>query len=429
MTHVRYPKYKHSGIGWLGEIPAHWEVWRFSHLFRAGMGETILKEQLLDEGALPVFSATELNTVFGYVESARVILKPGDLIIPARGNSIGHTKEVTTRCTTTQTTIFAKKSNGNVLTHFAFYFLNAFRPILFFFDRTAIPQITVDDVSRNPVIVPCEKEQRAIVSVLDRETARIDALIEKKQRQIELLQEKRAALIGHAVTKGLDPSVKMNDSGVQWLGEIPATWEIRKLKWLTKSMVAGPFGSSLTKDLYTTSGYRVYGQEQVIPEDFSIGDYYIREELFREMSQYAVSTGDVLISCVGTFGKIAVVPKNIEPGIINPRLIKLTPKTDIVSSPYLGNVLKSDIAFAQMERLSRGGTMGVLNIGLLSEIVVPIPSLVQQENISAHIEFETGKIDNLIAKISTAIEMLTEYRTALISAAVTGKIDVRNEAA
>lgn len=141
---------------------------------------------------------------------------------------------------------------------------------------------------------------------------------------------------------------------------------MKRLKWLTETMVAGPFGSLLTKDLYTREGYRVYGQEQVIPGDFSIGDYYIPQELYRLMTRYAVRPGDVLISCVGTFGKIAVVPEGIEAGIINPRLIKATPKKGIISAIYLGILLKSRVAFDQMEQVSRGGTMGVINIGLLS---------------------------------------------------------------
>lgn len=199
-----YPAYKPSGVEWIGDVPEHWEVWRFSHLFRCGMGETILKERLLTTGLLPVFSATESDTIFGYVNQANVVLQPGDIIIPARGNSIGHAKEVRRKCTTTQTTIFARSTTGQVNSRFVYYYLISHRHVLFFFDRTAIPQITVDYVSRNPQLVPPIDEQRAIAAFLDRETGRIDAIIGKVRTSIDKLREYRTALISAAVTGKID---------------------------------------------------------------------------------------------------------------------------------------------------------------------------------------------------------------------------------
>jgi type I restriction enzyme, S subunit len=125
------------------------------------------------------------------------------------------------------------------------------------------------------VLLPPLDEQRSVAAFLSRETAKIDTLIAKQERLIELLQEKRQALISHAVTKGLNPDAPMKDSGIEWLGEIPAHWEVKRLKFTALELKAGPFGSSLTKDNYVPSGYKVYGQEQVIPADFEIGDYYI----------------------------------------------------------------------------------------------------------------------------------------------------------
>ena len=213
------------------------------------------------------------------------------------------------------------------------------------------------------------------------------------------------------------------DSGVEWLGEIPVRWDVRRLKYLTKDMIAGPFGSSLTKDLYTTEGYRVYGQEQVIPADFSIGDYYIPEDLFLTMTRYAVNAGDVLVSCVGTFGKVAVVPLEVEPGIINPRLVKLVPNKDVILPAYLGLLLRSQVAFEQIEQVSRGGTMGVINLGLLSDLLLSLPSLDEQRTIATYLDCETARINALIAKKEQLIELLQEKRSALISHAVTKGLD------
>jgi type I restriction enzyme, S subunit len=423
MTQLPYPKYKNSGIGWLGDIPEHWNVWRFSHLFRSGMGETILKEQLLDEGSLPVFSATELNTVFGYVESARVILKPGDLIIPARGNSIGHTKEVTSRCTTTQTTIFAKKSNSNVLTRFAFYFLNAYRPVLFFFDRTAIPQITVDDVSRNPVIVPCEEEQRVIVNFLDRETVRIEELIEKKQRQIELLQEKRSALISHAVTKGLDPNAKMKDSGVEWLGDIPEHWEVRRIKYMAR-ILRGKFTHRPRNDPRMYDGPYPFIQT---------GDVAGAAKYIREHSQtlsadgFAVSKmfpkGTLVMTIAANIGDMAIL--NFE-ACFPDSIVGFVPNRD-VSLDFLYYLF-----VGMRQELMGTATLNTqlnLNIDRIGSLLAVQPPVFEQKQIFEYLENRTGQISQLVDRIKGSIIRLNEYRSAIISAAVTGKIDVREEAA
>jgi type I restriction enzyme S subunit len=202
--------------------------------------------------------------------------------------------------------------------------------------------------------VPPLAEQGAVATFLDDETAKIDALVEEQKRLIELLKEKRQAVISHAVTKGLNPTAPMKDSGVEWLGEVPAHWCVLRLKVLAESIKAGPFGSAITKDQYVASGYRVYGQEQVIPADFSIGDYFISVEKFEELRQYATSPGDILISCVGTFGKVALVPEDAAAGIINPRLLRLR-AGPLASPEFLCTVLRSDVTFEQFALTSRGG--------------------------------------------------------------------------
>jgi type I restriction enzyme S subunit len=289
-----------------------------------------------------------------------------------------------------------------------------------------MPRASWDFIGDLQIPIPPLEEQRTIAAYLDRKTAQIDTLIAKKQRLIDLLQEQRTAVINRAVTRGLDPDAPMQDSGIEWLGEVPAHWTMVRVKHLAQ-MSAGPFGSSLTKDMYTSSGYRVYGQEQVIPGDFSIGDYYISEDKYNDMSRYQVSVGDVLVSCVGTFGKVAVVPEGVEPGVINPRLIKLTPNKSKVDPEYLELILKAKITFDQLEQVSRGGTMGVINIGLLSDIVIPLPPLEEQRRILSRVRSEKSEIDTLIQREELLIEKLQELRTSLISEVVTGKIDIRDE--
>ncbi|MBI2227519.1 MAG: restriction endonuclease subunit S [Deltaproteobacteria bacterium] len=198
------------------------------------------------------------------------------------------------------------------------------------------------------------------------------------------------------------------------------------MKYTLKGRLSGPFGSSLTKESYGGDTYRVYGQEQVIPGDFTIGDYYIPEAKFRTMTRYAVAPGDVLLSCVGTFGRAAVVPEGIEPGIINPRLILLRPARGVIVPDYLNLFLKSELAYAQMDEITRGGTMDIINLSTISALIMPLPPRAEQEEILTAVWAESSKLDKLLARIRAAIDRLKELRAALISAAVTGKIDVRD---
>lgn len=138
---------------------------------------------------------------------------------------------------------------------------------------------------------------------------------------------------------------------------------------------AGPFGSSLKKDDYAPSGYRVYGQEQVIAGRFDIGDYYIGQRKFQQLRSCAVAEGDLLVSLVGSFGRVLIVPAGIEPGIINPRLVKISPNQDLVTSVFLASLLRHPTVQADLQRVAHGGTMGILNAGLLKQLKVILPTI------------------------------------------------------
>ncbi len=262
---------------------------------------------------------------------------------------------------------------------------------------------------------------------LDHETTKLDALITEQRTLIDLLKEKRQAVISHAVTKGLDPRVPMKDSGVEWLGEVPEHWRVVPLKHLVVESVAGPYGASLTKSMYTTSGYRVYGQQQVIPDDFTVGDYYISEEKYEEMRRYTVFEGDVLVSVMGTIGKVAVVPPNAEPGIINPRLVRYRCGSQI-RPRFLQRILMCETHQEHLNFEAKGSTMDGLNMTTLATVPIPVPPVEEQDQILAGLFERVGWLDSLVKEAESAIALLQERRSALISAAVTGKIDVRQAA-
>lgn len=434
-----YENYKLVDLGWLTEIPCHWEIKRLKYLGEAIIGLTYSPDEVVDEieGTLVLRSSNVQQSRLSFDDNVyvnksipeKLRTKKGDILICARNGSralIGKNAQIDESSVGLSfgafMSIFRSKYNN--------YLSKVFNSALFEYQSgsfltATINQLTTGNLNSFEIPLPTESERELIANFLDHETAKIDKLIEQQQQLIQLLKEKRQAVISHAVTKGLNPNAPMKDSGVEWLGEVPEHWNIKRFKFLCDKIIAGPFGSSITKDMYVKEGYKIYGQEQVIPNDFSIGDYHISEKDYLELSRYVAYPGDILISCVGTFGKIAVFPKEAEPGIINPRLIKAEINTNC-DPYYLRELLKSEMVFKQFEMLSRGGTMGVINIAILNEILASVPPLSEQREIVVYIQEQEHQFEHLISNINRQLELSQERRTALISAAVTGKIDVRS---
>ena len=447
MSFPRYPSYKDSGVEWLGAVPEHWTVEPFKRQIKRndggvwgsdpdGLNDTIVlrsTEQTVD-GRWQIEDPAPRKLTESEVDDA--LLVEGDLLLTKSSGSslhIGKTTLVTAeiaamRCCYSN---FMQRirTKASFLPPLAWYAMNndlaRHQFDLFSNSTTGLANLNSSIIRQIVVTVPPPAEQTQIVAFLDRETAKLDVLVAEQRRLIDLLKEKRQAVISHAVTKGLNPNAPMKPSGIEWLGDVPAHWDVKRIKFVTESVKAGPFGSMLTKDVYTSAGYRVYGQEQVIPNDFTIGDYFIEPKKYEELSQYSVSPGDILISCVGTFGKIAIVPSNIEPGIINPRLIRLR-CTGAIKAAYLVEAMRSAVTFEQFASFTRGGTMDVINIGTLNRIFLTLPSIAEQEELLEFMRHETAKLDTLTAEAQRAIDLLQERRTALISAAITGQIDVRS---
>ena len=275
------------------------------------------------------------------------------------------------------------------------------------------------------MILPPLKEQKQIGKLVHKIDENISGNIKNLETQLSLLEENRSAIITKAVTKGLNPDVQMKDSGIDWIGEIPEHWVVKRMKQITNEVTAGPFGSSLTKAMYVKSGYRVYGQEQVIADDFSIGDYYISNQKFDEMQRYQLKEDDILVSAIGTIGRISVFPREAEEGIFNPRLVRYAVNKEMIKPYFLKHLLLSDCSQIYFNLSAGGTTMQVLNLQIIGETPLLIPPISEQNEITMYIEGKNKLIENYKGKITSKIEKLKEYRTALISAAVTGKIDVQ----
>lgn len=288
--------------------------------------------------------------------------------------------------------------------------------------------LNTDTIGDIQVPVPLEADQQAIASFLDRETAKIDALTAKKERVIELLQEKRTAILSHAVTKGLDPTVQMKDSGVEWLGKIPIHWQVKRIRAITESIQTGPFGSQLHSEEYVSGGIPVINPSHMkdgqIEPDW---DCAVDKPTWQRLSRHELHEGDIIFARRGEMGRCALVTAAEAGWLCGTGSLRMRLKRDVAYPQFLNWILSTSGVRDWLLLESVGATMDNLNTTILARVPLSVPPFDEQVAIASYLDRETTKIDALIAKIREGIEKLKEYRTALISAAVTGKIDVRNE--
>ena len=293
-----------------------------------------------------------------------------------------------------------------------------------------MPRASWDFMGNLPMPVPSEGQQDAIAAFLDRETARIDALIEKKQRQTELLHEKRAALISHAVTKGLDPSARMRDSGIDWLGEVPRRWSVAELRRVAASLQTGPFGSQLHASDYVDGGIPIVNPANIqggaiVPDSRCTVD----EEVFARLGRHELQEGDIVLGRRGEMGRCALVARAASGFLCGTGCIRVRLNRSAVYPEFVALFLRHPGVRGHLLLESVGSTMDNLNTAIIGRIPIAIPPLQEQACIYERLQSDCEKIDRLIARVGSSMHRLREYRTGLISAAVTGKIDVRQEVA
>ena len=271
---------------------------------------------------------------------------------------------------------------------------------------------------------PPLSEQRSIATFLDRETAKIDELIANKKRLIELLQEKRAALITHAVTRGLNPDAPLRDSGIEWLGQIPKQWAVRRLKFAARAQTGFAFSS----EDFVNEGTALLRIGDISPEghiDLSEAKYLPTEFLAKHV-EVAVKSGDIVMAMTGaTIGKVGRYESDI-PALLNQRVCMFR-KASQMTANYLWYLLNAHFYIEHVLLIAFGGAQPNISDTDLLNCFVPLPPTAEQANIVRYLDLELAAMRAITAKVEGAITKLTEYRSALITAAVTGKIDVRNE--
>jgi type I restriction enzyme, S subunit len=283
------------------------------------------------------------------------------------------------------------------------------------------PAINASDLMRLHVAAPSANEQTTIATFLDHETAKIDALVAEQEKLIALLKEKRQAVISHAVTKGLNPDAPMKDSGIEWLGEVPAHWDITRLSYYA-AIENGTTPSRDNSDYWLNGDIPWLSSGEVNQYRITAAAEFITQNALDECSLRLLPRGTIVIGMIGQ-GKTRGLSASLEiEACINQNLAAMVPRSDL-QSDYLLYIFQS--VYEYLREFGRGGNQVALNCEILSSLKVPLPPIEEQLGICDHLCARLNEFDALSAEAQRAIALLAERRSALISATVTGKIDVR----
>ncbi len=434
MSHLRYESYKDSGVEWLGEVPGHWEVKPIKTV--TSCNDEALPENTPEDYEFDYIEISDVNSSGKVINStkhffasapsrARRIVRNGDIIVSTVRTylrAIASIDDISQN--TIVSTGFAVIRPKSVDHSFMGYMFRAEYLISDIIAKSvgiSYPAINASELVRLKIPLPPLPEQQSIASYLDRETSRIDSLISEQNELIALLKEKRQALISHCVTKGLDPDVKMKDSGVEWLGMVPEHWEVTKLKHL----VIIKTGFAFSSEAFIDEGIPVLRIGDISPNDavdFSNGKFLPMK--YKEInSGCLVISDDIVMAMTGaTIGKAGWY--NLpEPALLNQRVC-LFRTNQLNIQRYTWYILNSSFYMEHINLTAFGGAQPNISDTEIADYYVPLPPLPEQQSIATYLDKETSKIDNLIKESESTITLMQEHRAALISAAVTGKIKV-----
>lgn len=431
MRFPSYPEYRDSGADWLGEIPDGWIIKPLWALFRRHKLTGFPNEQLLsvyrDYGVIPKASRDDNFNKTSDDLNAYQLVQVDDLAInkmKAWQGSVGISKYkgIVSPAYHVYTPIHSE------IPSYLHHLFRCKEYVAGYLANSKGIRVNQWDLepqqhSRMSVLLPTLQEQTQIAKFLGHETARIDALIEEQQRLIELLKEKRQAVISLAVTKGLDPSVPMKNSGVEWLGKVPAHWSVAGLKWFWSVTDCKHITADFVDDGIPLASIREVQSRYVSLE-------YARQttkEFYLQLIEAGrePAAGDLIFSRNATVGEVAQVANWHPPFALGQDVCLLKRKYKWLSSDYLQVALLSTVVKVQLDNLMIGSTFKRVNVEDIRGLTIPMPSHEEQKLIADYLSKETEFFDALLSEAKSTIGLLHERRSALISAAVTGKIDVR----
>ncbi|MBN8508590.1 MAG: restriction endonuclease subunit S [Burkholderiales bacterium] len=446
MTLRRYERYKDSGVEWLGEVPAHWDVKRLRFVATINPSKSEIgdrsresevsflpMEAVGDDGSLNL----DRTRAIGEVESGYTYFRDGDVTVAkitpcfengkgalmrglVGGVGFGTTELIVVRPIAIATT-------GGYLNWIFRSGVFRQRGEASMYGAGGQKRISEDFVRDFKFPFPPLTEQAALVAYLDRETAKIDTLIAEQQRLIELLAEKRQAVIAHAVNKGLNPLAPMKDAGHEWLGEVPWHWRVVPVKYLA-DVGNGSTPHRDRADYWTGGDYPWLSSTVVNGEVVLEAEEFVTEFALTECHLPKVTPPAVLIGITGqgkTRGMAALL--GIE-ATINQHIAFVRPRDNSTSAEFLRRYFEMAYQRMRFESDGVGSTKGAITCEQISNMRVPVPPREEQNAIVIHLSRVTSELDRLALEATTAIELLRERRVAVVSAAVTGQIDVRDSA-
>lgn len=439
MTFPAYPAYKDSSVGWLGGIPSHWNIKKFRYVFEESP-EKITDEVVGDMLSVSGYRGVEVKQyddegrrrtdeeLFGY----RVV-RPGQLVVNTMWlNYAGlgvseHVGHVSPAYRSYWIDPVMDKRFVHHLMRSGTY-VKGYTQLLTGIRPNSL-QMGRDDLMVFPVLLPTKSEQTQIARFLDHETARIDELIEEQQRLIELLKEKRQAVISHAVTKGLDPTVPMKDSGVEWLGEVPVHWDVCSARRVICAIEQG-WSPECEANPAAEDAWGILKAGCVNRGVFDPSENKTLPASLEPITEYEVRAGDILMSRASgspeLVGSTALLGEVRERLMLSDKIFRIHLEENFSSSFFVW-VMNAQFMRAQIEQALSGGNGLANNLpqASLLAFLLAVPPSNEQDAIADFIDGQIRRLDAMISEGDTGIGLLQERRSALISAAVTGKIDVR----
>ena len=442
-----YPKYKDSGIEWIGEIPDGWEVHKLK--FNSDvLISNVDKKSKENESEVSLCNYVDVfknEFITKEIEFMKATATPGQISkLKLKKHDVIITKDSETPEEIAEPALMAEDIDNLVCAyHLAIikpgnnyhgsYIMRLFKTKniseQFCVEANGVTRFGIGTYPIKNIIMyfPPKPEQKAIVFFLDKKTSEIDDLISKNKKLIELEKEKRVALINHAVTKGLDTNVKLKDSGVEWIGEIPEDWGIRKFSHISKRISVG-FVGSIEKHYTDETGIPLLktgniGNGEVLLNKLS----YVTKEFHYANVKSQLIPGDIIIARHGESGKSAVIAKMLKhANCLNIVLLKVGSK---MYGKYYSYLMNAHIFLEHLQAIQGGSVQGVINTEDISQMKVIFLPKPEQEAIVEYLDKHTANIDKTIKKINKNIELLEEYKQSLIHHVVTGKVDVREIAA
>lgn len=430
-----YEAYKDSRIDWIGEIPEHWECIKLkfvSSVFTGSTpdsgnrnywdGETVwVTPTDISSGDTLLMNSLRKITEAG-IKNSGVSLLPKDAIVLTTRAPIGNIAIAGVQLTTNQ----GCKSlvvNDETYHRFVYYQLLAARKELESLGSgTTFKELSTENLKSFTLALPPYLEQVRLSKQLDKALNKLNHTVDKKRQLIQLLQEEKAALINHAVTKGLDDKAAMKSSGIGLLGDIPAHWEVKKLKRLTSLITNGYVGP--TRDILRPTGVRYIQSLHIKGGTIKFHTpYHVSHEWSTEHSRSILHEKDILIVQTGAVGSVGIVPTEFV-GCNCHALIIVRVDEQNASAQYIFNILQSNYGFHVLKSIETGALHPHLNSTTVCDIVLPVPPMKEQTAISSYINKHSARIDNAIAKIEREVVLLSEYKTSLIYEVVTGKVKV-----